>query len=814
MLSISPTSADIVTAVPTAENIFALPGCRYDEKPAGVGIDAGCDKIAKAEVKRARRRERNVRIAKHDIFALFNGRLDCPRRRSSRFKCFDIKPPPAPPQQLLTPDDIVCDWPTSIPYEYHAPVKRFEHTPTVTYRSGDKTVVITGPIEPTIPHMTEATRLGWEKWHGDRAAHLEAAIKDSQVHNAQRKAYFQARKDKKDADWDAKCERALAKGKPLPKRPKYREPPPDFMNYVKDETLVRMVASARYMRDKSKRLCEYKHNGGGVPFAGRIYAPFQESFDREDGEPAPAIRSWQGPISLALFNSALPRNLSYGYDKEIEYSISETGAARIFVLDYSHVVLDKYRRCAFIVDLDGWWPSIKVLRSHLRKLLPPEFMPNLITYCGAEDGKGGVENPHLVWMLPPGARVIWKGQGKKKQQFRLHSMVQAGIVSLLIPLGADPGHTNAFKTKNPLSPGYSVEVCDDYFQTMEDWRGFLPTITPNKREMQRRAKINKASQQSGEKVEESQAIWNDGKNLRRLEIAAAQHRKDPAFLAARKRTKTFVEWLYHRGAGVVTKRLIDAHGDTRAVRSVLRAQRQFVVDLDMTPSAIGEWCDRGRDRDLNADEFKPLPTTATKEQREARAKLIRHLARQRTQANKEMINCGLICEEIESRMAAGIQVIKSEVVNALVKAGTVKRSTAYNHFDRCLEIVQLTARYQGTSSTVSEQSSQQIEATPVMSESVSVNETTESNPKESQANVAPVRNPAKTSSQTRPSWVVDKDTFIIWDNACWIRDEWSMAVARWRKAKQQQPAADVDLVKDEKFRAMVLDRYAWSHRRH
>jgi hypothetical protein len=717
----------------------------------------------------------------------------------------------------LTPDDIACDWPTSIPYQ--APVKPFEHTPTITYRSGDKTVVITGPIEPTIPHMTESTRAGWEKWSSDRAAHIKAAIENSRQWAAERKAYFKQRKDKKDADWDAKCERALARGKPLPKRPKRRELPPDWLCYVKDETLVAMVRETRYTRDKSKRLREYKHNGGGVPLAGRVYAPVRESFAHEDGTPAPAIRSWQGTLSLSLFSSALSRCLSFGYDKEIEYSISETDLARLFALDKPYVVLDKYRRCAFIVDLDGWWPSIKALRSHLRKLLPPGFMPNIITYRGAEDGKGGVENPHLVWMLPPGARVIY-GNGKNKKygkQRRLHDMVQAGIVSLLIPLGADPGHTNVFKTKNPLSPAYSIEVCDDYFQTMDDWRSFLPTITPNRREMQRRAKIHKASQQSGEEFSASQAIWNDGKNFRRLEIAAAQYRKDPAFLKARKRTQTFVDWLYDDADGVVTKRLIDEHGDTRTVRSVLRAQRQFVADLNMTPSEVGEWCDRGRDRDLNADEFKPLPTTATKEQREVREKRIKYLARQRTQTNKEMINCGLIAEEIESRMAAGIQVIKSEVVNALVKAGTVKRSTAYNHFDRCLEIVQLTARYQGTSfSTVSEQSSQQIESTPVItSETVFVNETSESEPKESRVNVAPEMNPAKSTRQTTPPcWVVDKDTLTEWEDACWIRDEWSMAVARWRKAKQQQPAADVDLIKDEKFRAMVLDRSVWSHRRH
>jgi hypothetical protein len=258
----------------------------------------------------------------------------------------------------------------------------------------------------------------------------------------------------------------------------------------------------------------------------------------------------------------------------------------------------------------------------------------------------------------------------------------------------------------------------------------------------------------------------------------------------------------------VTLRLIAEHGDTKAVRSVLRAQRQFVVDLDMTPSAIGEWCDRGRDADLNAEEFKPLPRTATQEERVARAKLIKHRARQRTQANKEMIHCGLIAEEIESRMAAGIQVIKSEVVNALVKAGKVKRSTAYNHFDRCLEIVQLTGRYQDQSfDNQSMQSGQQIEATPV-----SIPNTVSGS--EAPVTVALVRNPAKTSGQTYPKWVVDKDTLTLWEDACWVRDEWSNAVAKWHKSQQQRPSSDVDLVELDKFQTMVLDRSSWSHRRH
>src|SRR5258708_2171883 len=128
LLSISSTSADIVSAVTTAANIFALPGSRHEMEPAPKPY---------------------AKLIKSAGGGLIT----------------------------LTPDDIACDWPTSIPYE--APVKRFEHTPTITYRSGDKTVVITGPIEPTIPHMTESTRAGWEKWSSDRAAHIEAAIENS-----------------------------------------------------------------------------------------------------------------------------------------------------------------------------------------------------------------------------------------------------------------------------------------------------------------------------------------------------------------------------------------------------------------------------------------------------------------------------------------------------------------------------------------------------------------------------------------------------------------------------------------------------------
>ena len=160
MLSISPTSANICDAVPTASSIFALPGLRYDEKPAS-----------------------NARLVK-----TAGGGLT-----------------------TLTADEIKypSDWDDPSP-QPHVIVQKFAHVPTITYRRGEQVETITGPITPTIPNMNEATRPGWEKWLSDRAAHIKSAIEDSRQRAAKRKSYFQARQDKKDADWDAKCARAGA----------------------------------------------------------------------------------------------------------------------------------------------------------------------------------------------------------------------------------------------------------------------------------------------------------------------------------------------------------------------------------------------------------------------------------------------------------------------------------------------------------------------------------------------------------------------------------------------------------------------------
>lgn len=787
MLSINPSSHDIATALPTTtarfRAILALPEWRADENPAPV---------------------LNAKLVK----SAGRGRI--------KVTAADI------------PFDYPCG-PISIPHTYQAAVKKFEHTPTITYRRGQRVTVVTGPVEPTVPRTTKATQDGWKKWFGDVDDARSAAIQDAKVRAAKRKAYFGKRAADKEAEYQARCDRAVADGRPIPKRKKRRqEVRADWLSFVKDPELVDMIREARFVAEKKKRLRKFEHNGH-APLGGRVYVPFSEKFENEDGTTTPAVRSWLGTISGQLFNSALPKgHIEYGFDKEVEYSTLVTGLPRLYALDAPYIVLDKCRKCAFIVDLDGWWNDLRSLRWQLRRLLPPEFMPNIITFRGAVDGKGGVENPHLVWLLPPGSRVIGhnkiKARKNLEQQRKLHEMIQSGIVSHLIPVGADPGHTNVNKTKNPLSASFSVEFCDDHFRTMDDWRSFLPTITPKRQEMQRRAKIHRASQQSGASDAESMAIWNDAIAARSILIPAAQRRQDPAYLAAVKQRKNmaFVDWLYDDKDGVVVNRLLEVHQDSKALRAVVREQRQYVIDLNLTPSERGEWCNFGRDAEANKEELrerglKPLAWNATKEERVARGKLLKHWARQRTQQNKEAIHCGLIKEEIERRLASGVPVVKAEVVKVLVKAGTVSRSVAYAHFDFVREVVLRTARYQDhTSSSSSSQASnpvisQPVEIVPVVESGDQIQLVTVQSPGQL---IDTVQNPVKTSSQpSPPAWVISKDTLTEWMNACWLCDEWAIAVAAWRSARHRQPDDGVDLAKDPGFREMVLNRSAWAHRR-
>lgn len=695
--------------------------------------------------------------------------------------------------QKILPSDIPCDDDGDGTRREYQVKPRFVHRPTITRRVGTTIEVVTGPVQPVVPHTDESTAKGWKRYYDVGAKAKAAEIERAKKIADEARAYWHSRREKQEADYQAKCERAREKGRSLPKRPVKEPPPPGWEMYLKDPELVKQIIGRRHALQRKDRLRCARLSG---KFADRDYAPVVEKFHHEDGTPAPALRGWLNLLSLQLFNGALEkgRNVTHGFDKTIEFS---GGSDRIWALDSAYVVADKFRRTMFVVDLDGWWETLEKLRTKLRKILPPEFMPNIITYRGREEDGAGVENPHLVWLLPPGARVI--GFGKKKR--KLHEMVQKAIVSLLIDVGADGGHTNVDKTKNPLAIGWSIEVCDDYFQTMAAWRRFLPTINCDRSDMIKRTRLHKAQQETGAEPKESLAIWNDGITYRRLEITAAQATQDPAYLSAIRRCKPgkvvpFADWLYNPADGVVTQRLFKIHGNTKAVRSVIAAQRDWVLQLAQTPSEVGELCNRGRDAKANED-LKPLPPTATTEERKAREKLIKRRARQRTQAFRETVHSGLVAEAIEHRLSSGVPVVKAEVVRALVATGNIGRSTAYDMFDDVFQVVQQTARYQA------HRSDNQPTQPSQPAELASVDEVVPGQP---------MRIPAKTT--TAPPWIVCKDDLTLWQEVCRLRNEWSVAVAAWRSANaRRRPGDGANLAADPEFRALVLDRSSWACRR-
>ncbi|MCA6098168.1 hypothetical protein [Bradyrhizobium australafricanum] len=681
--------------------------------------------------------------------------------------------------QTILPGDIPCpDDGKPVPYEAPKPRKLFAHRPVITRRIGDKIEVVTGPVKPVVPHTDATTAEGWKRYFDAEARAKAATIAKAKQVAEERKAFFKAREDGAEAKYQDRCKKALEKGRPLPKRPEPKDPPPNWENYIKDPELLHHILGARSAKQRKERIRRAKLSGR---FAGRNYAPVVETFQHEDGTPAPAIRGWLGLLSFQLFNSALEkgRGVTYGNDKTAEFS----GMERIWALDGSYVVKDKCRCTGFVVDLDGWTAGMDALRAKLRTKFPIEFMPNIITHRGREEDGAGVDGAHLEWLLPPGSRVL--GFTKKSQR-ELHKMIQKAIVNLLIDIGADGGHTNINKTKNCLSVGWSAEVCDDYFQTMEAWRAFLPTLTCDRRDMIRRTKLHKAEQQTGADPKESLAIWNDGIAARRLCIKTAQATQDPAYLAAVRKCRPgkvapFVDWLYSYGNGVVTQRLVELHGDTKAVRAVIAAQREYVLELGQTPDEIGEFSNRGRDAKAN-DDLAPLPPTATAEERKTRRDLIKGRAGTSTQQHKERVHRGLIAEAIERRLSAGVAVVKSEIVKELINAGICARATAYDHFDDVLLVVRQAARYQvRPSDPIPSQPSQPVESSPVTpsDEPVTVDPVT----------VPPqaVRIPAQTTNL--PAWVVDKDSLTEWQEACLQRDDWAVAVAAWRAAKARRRPA-------------------------
>jgi hypothetical protein len=215
------------------------------------------------------------------------------------------------------------------------------------------------------------------------------------------------------------------------------------------QELVEKMRATRTLGHNKKRIECYRFQGGYC--AGRRTAPFTEQLFDKDGKP---VKSFRTPVALAfeLFSSALSKDVNYGVDKTTIYHATLDGTSAMDVRDKEYIETSRVRRCLFVADVDGWWPSVKARWASLRKRLPPHLMPNAIVYREPEDGRGGIENPHLIWLLPPGSRVIpGKGTNKNKQK-QLHKMIQKGIVQSLAGAWRRPGPPQQRQDEEPASP--------------------------------------------------------------------------------------------------------------------------------------------------------------------------------------------------------------------------------------------------------------------------------------------------------------------------------------------------------------------------
>jgi hypothetical protein len=225
------------------------------------------------------------------------------------------------------------------------------------------------------------------------------------------------------------------------------------------------------------------------------------------------------------------------------------------------------------------------------------------------------------------------------------------------------------------------------------------------------------------------------------------------------------------------------HVDGKALRGILAAQRQFVVDLGIIPDASGEFCDRGRDRASNEYAEKGYkPETA--EEREAIEIARKSRAGTISRANERAINCGLIAEEIERRMALGRTIeevieAKADVLRTLVASGNVSRPTAYRRFDEVAAIVSEAARYQAMRSSAQSDTPHQPDPAPAVSPVTDA--------------PAPVQNVVRLRRVVvqRPEGMPESE-FRSCQRASGTLDRWKRAVESWRDGCRRRAAIDDD----------------------
>lgn len=408
--------------------------------------------------------------------------------------------------------------------------------------------------------------------------------------------------------------------------------------------------------------------------ADRTYLPFSACY-RDAAGNGTALSSELGIVGLALYNACLPKDAQYGLNKRDVYDGASEEA--LFLRDREYLTIGWWKvRGQLVCDLDGKWKTLKQLRKDLVRVLGVGLLPTLIVYRLDKDGN--IENPHLIWILPPNAEVGVCGKSKTAP-VRMFNMIQDALVSALIPLGADPGHTNTGKTKNPLAPRWSV-ACFENFPDLRDFAAGLPTLAVDRKEMRRRhAKLKNA----GEEAEpaQSQYLWNTVNDVWKQAITEGFRTHDQAFLSALKSTSStaYGEWLKAAGIPLIRKALAIAP-DTELpedVRKIMRKQIAWRCAHRPTPDTKYYTGDN-RGRDALVHEAEGLVGAELPEARKAQGKKRKGAAGTITRANQGSDSRATIQAQLELYARLGFDIDDTEAVaRFIIRSGLRQKSCVY-----------------------------------------------------------------------------------------------------------------------------------------
>jgi hypothetical protein len=393
------------------------------------------------------------------------------------------------------------------------------------------------------------------------------------------------------------------------------------------------------------------------------------------------LRSHLGSPSLAHFARATPRQreLLVGDDKTAVGHCK----SKALGLTARYVTIDRRRLMVLIVELDTCWRTADLLRRALLTKLEPEMMPNLVV--GRTDPDGWIQRPHLIWclksavwndvhrtiMTADGAEITFGDTRCRQAPIDFYFGVQRGLVDALIDLGADPGQTNVFKTKNPLSPRWSTFLFnDDKFYALGDFLAIKGFDThPSDESMRRRATAVRVALKHGVSQNLSSSVWNSVGAILEPIVRRELSLRSPEFIAAGVSESRLAAWFDEQ----IRDALVSELGASDALNDVLERRCEFAARYcrsDRWKTRSGR---RGRDRDLRFT--KPR---ATKDERQGDAG--RRSGQQRSDVAFEKLKVA-----IQNFMRGTGVIRKAAFLKSIVEADKTDRPVgktfAYDNFD-------------------------------------------------------------------------------------------------------------------------------------